>query len=146
MDGPPPDLPDEGFSPQARDFVRRTLHKIPKMRPTYAALLQHPWLAEMQTTQTITEEEEPEEGEEAPERSVEQQQPATPVTSGFPEVSEWVIEQLKKREEKLREGGRWGGAKPALHSVALDKVVSPVRETLRDDELVDGVGGLTVNS
>ncbi|KAK6524835.1 hypothetical protein TWF281_011733 [Arthrobotrys megalospora] len=146
VDGPPPDLPDEGFSPQARDFVRRTLHKIPKMRPTYAALLQHPWLSEMQTNQTITEEEEPEEGEEAPERSVEPQPPATPVTRGFPEVSEWVLAQLRKREEKLREGGRWGGAKPALHSVALDKVVSPVRETLRDDELVDGVGGLTVNS
>lgn len=144
VDGPPPDLPDEGFSPQARDFVRRTLHKVPKMRPTYAALLQHPWLSEMQTTQTITEEEEPEEGEEAP--SVEQQQPATPVTSGFPEVGEWVVEQLKRREEKLREGGRWGGAKPALHSVALDKVVSPVRETPRDDGLADGIGGLTVNS
>ncbi|KAK6346237.1 hypothetical protein TWF730_010566 [Orbilia blumenaviensis] len=145
VDGPPPDLPDEGFSPQARDFVRRTLHKIPKMRPTYAALLQHPWLSEMQvTTQTITEEEEPEEGEEAP--SVEQQQPATPLTSGFPEVRDWVVSQLRKREEKLREGGRWGGAKPALHSVALDKVVSPVRETPREDELADGVGGLTVNS
>ncbi|EGX46695.1 hypothetical protein AOL_s00097g443 [Orbilia oligospora ATCC 24927] len=144
VDGPPPDLPDEGFSPQARDFVRRTLHKVPKMRPTYAALLQHPWLSDMQSTQTITEEEEPEEGEEV--ANVEPQQPATPVTSGFPEVREWVINQLKKREEKLREGGRWGGAKPALHSVALDKVVSPVRETPRDDEIVDGFGGLTVNS
>ncbi|KAK6506121.1 hypothetical protein TWF506_011045 [Arthrobotrys conoides] len=144
VDGPPPDLPDEGFSPQARDFVRRTLHKVPKMRPTYAALLQHPWLSEMQTTQTITEEEEPEEGEEV--ATVEQQQPSTPVTSGFPEVREWVIQQLKKRADKLREGGRWGGAKPALHSVALDKVVSPVRETPRDDEIVDGFGGLTVNS
>ncbi|KAK6331984.1 hypothetical protein TWF718_002521 [Orbilia javanica] len=144
VDGPPPDLPDEGFSPQARDFVKRTLHKIPKMRPTYAALLQHPWLSEMQTTQTITEEEEPEEGEEA--SSVEQEPPSTPVTSGFPEVREWVVEQLRRREATLREGGRWGGAKPALHSVALDKVVSPVRETPRGDDLVEGIGGLTVNS
>ncbi|KAF3926970.1 PAK-2p27 [Dactylellina cionopaga] len=149
VDGPPPDLPEEGFSPQARDFVRRTLHKTPKMRPTYAALLQHPWLGEMQTNQTIAEEDEDEEDGQA---TPQVEQPPAPVTRGFPEVSEWVITQLKKREEKLREGGKWGSAKPALHSVALDKVVSPVRETPFDVEereaesLADGMGELTVNS
>ncbi|EPS41301.1 hypothetical protein H072_4837 [Dactylellina haptotyla CBS 200.50] len=145
VDGPPPDLPDEGFSPQARDFVKRTLHKIPKMRPTYAALLQHPWLAEMQQTQTITEEDE----EEDAEATIPQVEPApAPVTRGFPEVREWVVAQLKKREEKLRNGGKWGGAKPALHSVALDKVVSPIRETPggEKDDLLDSMGELTVNS
>ncbi|KAJ6263585.1 PAK-2p27 [Drechslerella dactyloides] len=145
VDGPPPDLPEEGFSPQARDFVRRTLHKIPKMRPTYAALLQHPWLADMQPTQTITEEEEDEEAEAAAPKPVEQ-----PLTSGFPEVRDWVVEQLKKRDDRLREGGQWGGVKPALHSVALDKVVSPTRETPMggdgEDSLADGLEGLTVNS
>ncbi|KAF3913249.1 PAK-2p27 [Arthrobotrys entomopaga] len=146
VDGPPPDLPEEGFSPQARDFVRRTLHKIPKMRPTYAALLQHPWLSEMQTNQTITEEdEEDENAEQVPQVDT----PSTPVTSGFPEVREWVVAQLKKREEKLRDGGKWGGIKPALHSVALDKVVSPVREGPTGDgkdDIIDGMGELTVNS
>ncbi|KAF3933618.1 PAK-2p27 [Dactylella cylindrospora] len=144
VDGPPPDLPEEGFSPQARDFVKRTLHKTPKMRPTYAALLQHPWLADMQTTQTITEEDEDAEIAETPEEPV-----APPVTRGFPEVKEWVIAQLEKRDEKLKNGGKWGSEKPALHSVALDKVVSPTRETPLDpdgDGIVDGIGGLTVNS
>ncbi|KAK6540064.1 hypothetical protein TWF694_008894 [Orbilia ellipsospora] len=147
VDGPPPDLPEEGFSPQARDFVRRTLHKIPKMRPTYAALLQHPWLSEMQPNQTITEEDEEDENAE---QTSQVETPAAPVTSGFPEVRDWVVAQLKKREEKLRDGGKWGGAKPALHSVALDKVVSPVREAPigsdGKDELTDGMGELTVNS
>ncbi|KAK6352996.1 hypothetical protein TWF696_004985 [Orbilia brochopaga] len=145
VDGPPPDLPEEGFSPQARDFVRRTLHKVPKMRPTYAALLQHPWLADMQPNQTITEEEEDEDAEVSEPNPVEQ-----PLTSGFPEVRDWVIEQLKKRDERLKEGGQWGGIKPALHSVALDKVVSPTREAPLgsdgEDSLADGVEGLTVNS
>ncbi|KAH8108038.1 kinase-like protein [Cristinia sonorae] len=42
--GDPPELPDEGFSDEARDFVARCLHKIPDMRATYAELLAHPFL------------------------------------------------------------------------------------------------------
>lgn len=37
--GDPPELPDEGYSEEARDFVARCLHRLPEMRPTYAELL-----------------------------------------------------------------------------------------------------------
>lgn len=37
--GDPPELPDQGFSEEAKNFVARCLHKIPDMRATYAELL-----------------------------------------------------------------------------------------------------------
>ena len=37
--GDPPELPDERYSEEAKDFVARCLHKIPNMRATYAELL-----------------------------------------------------------------------------------------------------------
>src|SRR5690349_11322551 len=58
VDGDPPDLPKEGFSQVARDFVRGCLHKTPKLRPTYSMLLQHPWLAGLSKPAVITEDEE----------------------------------------------------------------------------------------
>lgn len=39
--GDPPELP-EGFEEDAKDFVRRCLHKIPEKRATYAELLVRP--------------------------------------------------------------------------------------------------------
>ncbi|KAI0093170.1 kinase-like domain-containing protein [Irpex rosettiformis] len=42
--GDPPELPDEGYSDHARDFVARCLHRLPELRPTYAELLEHPFL------------------------------------------------------------------------------------------------------
>uniref|UniRef100_A0A060TCB0 mitogen-activated protein kinase kinase n=1 Tax=Blastobotrys adeninivorans TaxID=409370 RepID=A0A060TCB0_BLAAD len=44
VDGDPPHLPADRFSPQARDFVDQCLKKVPRLRPTYAKLLAHPWL------------------------------------------------------------------------------------------------------
>ncbi|TCD61233.1 MAP kinase kinase Wis1 [Steccherinum ochraceum] len=44
--GDPPELPEEGFGPDARDFVGRCLHKVPGMRASYGDLLAHPFLVE----------------------------------------------------------------------------------------------------
>lgn len=43
--GDPPSLP-ERYSETARDFVAKCLEKQAERRPTYAQLLQHPWLRE----------------------------------------------------------------------------------------------------
>lgn len=51
-------MPAEGFSEAARDFVAGCLNKIPKLRPTYAMLLQHAWLAPLQKPAMILEEDE----------------------------------------------------------------------------------------
>ena len=37
--GDPPELPDDGYSDEARDFVARCLHRVPDMRATYRELL-----------------------------------------------------------------------------------------------------------
>ena len=34
-----PELPAEGYSDDARDFVSQCLHRLPEKRPTYAELL-----------------------------------------------------------------------------------------------------------
>ena len=45
--GDPPELPDEGYSDDAKDFVARCLHRVPEMRATYAELLVRPYRAIM---------------------------------------------------------------------------------------------------
>ncbi|KAI9834014.1 MAG: hypothetical protein M1826_005919 [Phylliscum demangeonii] len=103
VDGAPPDLPEDGFSVAARDFVRGCLHKIPKLRPTYAMLLRHPWLAELllpppHPTPTTP----------AP--------PPLPHSTADPEVAAWVINALERRRT-----GQMGKADPpALHAAPLD--------------------------
>ncbi|PSR88586.1 hypothetical protein PHLCEN_2v5113 [Hermanssonia centrifuga] len=47
--GDPPELPEERYSDDARDFVSRCLHRVPELRATYAELLDHPFLVEDQT-------------------------------------------------------------------------------------------------
>lgn len=42
--GDTPSLPADRFSPEARSFVENCLNKSPMLRPTYAKLLNHPWL------------------------------------------------------------------------------------------------------
>lgn len=42
--GDTPALPADRFSPEARSFVANCLNKSPTLRPTYAKLLNHPWL------------------------------------------------------------------------------------------------------
>ena len=44
VDGTPPSLPEDRFSPAARSFVNACLNKVPDNRPAYAKLLAHPWL------------------------------------------------------------------------------------------------------
>lgn len=115
VDGEPPDLPEEGFSPLARDFVRGCLNKIPKLRPTYAMLLQHGWLAPLSKPVTILESDE------------EGGTPAGPdIKSGTEdkEVAEWVLNSLERRKKGLVGESK----KPALHAAPLDRVspaVSP---------------------
>jgi len=105
VDGEPPDLPEEGYSPLARDFVRGCLNKIPKLRPTYGMLLQHGWLAPLSKPKPIFEDEEG----------------TGNVVSGSTEdeeVGEWVkIAMQRKKEGKMGES-----MKPALHAAPLDSV------------------------
>lgn len=113
MDGDPPDLPENGFSQAARDFVRGCLNKVPKLRPTYAMLLRHFWLAPLLKPPTISEEDEDAIGN--PEMEV-----ISSVTADK-EVAEWVCEAMEKR----RNGKMGNKTKPALHAVPLDAVPSP---------------------
>ncbi|KAH6667522.1 BOS5, mitogen-activated protein kinase [Halenospora varia] len=123
VDGEPPDLPKEGFSELARDFVHRCLNKIPNLRPTYGMLLQHGWLAELSKPATITEadEEEAEKGGDA----------AGKDDLGYSstedkEVADWV----KNAIDRKKKGLMGVGIKPALHAAPLD-TVSPVSSPMR---------------
>ncbi len=109
VDGEPPDLPEEGYSLLARDFVRGCLNKIPKLRPTYSMLLQHGWLASLSKPQTITEDDEDEDGE-----------GMHIASSGTedPEVAEWVKNALDRKKKGLMGESQ----KPALHAAPLDSV------------------------
>jgi len=127
VDGEPPDLPQEGYSDAARNFVSGCLNKIPNLRPTYAMLLQHAWLAPLVKPETITEEDE--EDVEAAKAAPSGVDGASPKGSPQPieavvdeEVAEWVNSVLEKKRN-----GTLGKAaqKPALHAAPLDAVSSP---------------------
>ena len=60
MSGDPPKLPEEGYSDAARTFVFSCLNKMPKLRPSYQALLSFEWLQDLVKPETITEDEEEE--------------------------------------------------------------------------------------
>lgn len=132
MDGDPPDLPAEGFSDQARNFVRSCLNKTPKLRPTYAMLMRHPWLSPLIQPPTISEDDEAEAEAEAEaaglsntgttddHTSDESPLPAT----ADKEVAAWVVEAMEKRKAgKLKRS-----QKPALHAAPLDSLPSPSAE------------------
>ena len=114
MDGEPPDLPTDRFSEAAQDFVRRTLNKIPKLRPNYANLLQHPWLSPLLKPPTITEEDEDCANEEVAQETV-----VPGALDG--EVAEWVASAM----ERKRNGTMGKQMKPALHAAPLDAVPTP---------------------
>ncbi len=118
VDGEPPDLPADKFSEAARDFVAGALNKIPKLRPTYAMLLRHAWLAPLVLPSTIAEEDE-EVAEDSAARKA--------TTSGAfnKEVAQWVLDAM----ERKRNGSMGKKAKPALHAAPLDAVPSPSLET-----------------
>ncbi|KAJ5704008.1 MAP kinase kinase PBS2 [Penicillium malachiteum] len=119
--GDPPTLPDTGYSDEAHSFVRACLDKNPKNRPTYSALIRHPWLEPLMRPPSETEEAASEEAEaEAP-------APGEKVPSSVTEdkeVAEWVLKQLELKQQGLLVVDE----KPALHTVALDKVGSSPAE------------------
>jgi mitogen-activated protein kinase kinase len=115
VNGDPPDLPEEGYSPLARDFVRGCLNKIPKLRPTYTMLLSHGWLAPLSKPATISEEDELEEDLDG--LALEDEGTGKP-NSYDKEVAEWV----KAAIETKRSGKMGEAAKPALHAAPLDSV------------------------
>ncbi|KAJ2724482.1 MAP kinase kinase Wis1 [Coemansia sp. Benny D115] len=51
VNGDPPVLPAERYSPAACDFVAQCLTKDSNRRPVYQELLEHPWLLEAENTQ-----------------------------------------------------------------------------------------------
>ncbi|KAI8838634.1 kinase-like domain-containing protein [Chytridium lagenaria] len=48
VSGDPPNLPDDHYSSDCRDFVAQCLNKNPRERPTYGELLDHPWVRRYQ--------------------------------------------------------------------------------------------------
>ena len=121
MDGEPPDLPTDKFSEAARSFVRSTLNKVPKLRPNYATLLQHPWFASLLKPPTISEEDEDFANEEVAQEAV---------TAGAfdKEVARWVSSAM----ERKRNGTMGKRVKPALHAAPLDAVPSLSPNTEHD--------------
>ena len=114
MDGEPPDLPAESYSEAARDFVRGCLNKIPKLRPTYAMLIRHGWLAPLMKPPTINEDEEAEAAAEAGHDA-----PAEPLPeTADDEVGKWVRDAIERKIS----GKMAKSEKPALHTVPLDAV------------------------
>ncbi|KAF2204904.1 kinase-like protein [Delitschia confertaspora ATCC 74209] len=127
VDGEPPDLPEEGFSDAARNFVRGCLNKIPNLRPTYAMLLQHAWLAPLVKPATITEEDEEEDAvAEAPSNIDTETVGSAVLGRDAPvfdkEVADWVQDAIEKRRKGVL--GK-GVQKPALHAAPLDAMNSP---------------------
>jgi mitogen-activated protein kinase kinase len=120
VEGDPPDLPEDGYSNTARDFVRGCLNKIPKQRPTYAMLLKHPWLQTLSKPQTITEE--AEEGEEADEVAAVVGKMSLTAGTEDAEVAAWVNSTLKRKAAGMNKSG---SSRPALHAAPLNGI-SPV--------------------
>ena len=102
------------------------------MRPTYAMLINHPWLAPLLKPPTIAEEDEDAVAEDEDPYS------AAPLTADQ-EVAAWVISAMEKR----RNGTLGKSAKPALHAAPLDAVPSPSVEKLqeKDKASIVTVGG-----
>lgn len=125
VEGDPPGLPKDGYSDVASDFIRGCLHKIPKMRATYAALLKHAWLKPFSKPQTIAEE--VEDGEEAEKvaEAVGKIQLGSANTEDV-EVGNWVQSVLRRKMERR---GCSGPSRPALHTAPLD-TMSPLGSPL----------------
>ncbi|KAL2069038.1 hypothetical protein VTL71DRAFT_15376 [Oculimacula yallundae] len=116
VDGEPPDLPEEGYSATARDFVHGCLNKIPKLRPTYSMLLAHPWLAGLSKPLTISEEDE---DEVQPTGFADGEAPKVEMGAGRGTEDEEVAEWVKNAMERKRTGLMGEFAKPALHAAPL---------------------------
>lgn len=133
VDGQPPDLPKEGFSLEAHDFVRGCLNKVPKLRPTYAMLLNHPWISGLAKPTTIAEVEDEDTSNETP----------TMLGRYDKEVADWVVSALEKRSKRIKEGGKADPDKPALHAAPLDTIASPAID--KSPGLPEKLGSLKLN-
>lgn len=124
VEGEPPGLPKDGYSETAQSFVQSCLHKIPKMRATYAMLLSHPWLVPFTKPQTIAEE--AEEGEEAERvaEAVGKIQLGGEASTEDPEVAAWARAALSGNKGGDNKCDK-DAARPALHAAPLD-TVSPI--------------------
>ncbi|KAJ5288190.1 MAP kinase kinase PBS2 [Penicillium angulare] len=109
--GDPPTLPDTGYSDEAHAFVGACLDKNPSKRPSYNALIRHPWLEPLMRPpseeESIPQPEIPKPGQKVPSSVTEDK-----------EIADWVCQQLNL----LEQGQLTTSEKPALHTVALDKV------------------------
>lgn len=108
-------MPAESYSEAARDFVRGCLNKIPKLRPAYAMLIRHGWLAPLMKPPTIHEDDEAEVAAEAGHN--------VPPGGALPEtadkeVADWVQAAIERKIS----GKMAQSEKPALHAAPLDAV------------------------
>ncbi|KAL6902954.1 kinase-like domain-containing protein [Trichoderma evansii] len=117
VEGEPPAMPEEGYSDLAKDFVKSCLHKIPKMRPTYAMLLKHPWIQSLSKPETIAEVAEDDETVDKVAEAVGHMDLSSGTEDA--EVAEWVKSVLKKNADGHN---GVGPSKPALHAAPLDSI------------------------
>ena len=89
------------------------MNKIPKLRPTYAMLLAHPWLSELLKPATIIEEDEDEELDVRSAGALTDSEVPGVVDS---EVSKWVLGALKRKASLGRDKAPKA---PALHAAPL---------------------------
>ncbi len=125
VDGEPPRLPEQGYTDAAHAFVFACLNKKPKLRPSYQALLLFDWLKDLTKPETITEDEEEANENEASAEAVAgvaDQLDLSHSSTEDAEVAAWVRDALEKKA-----GGKSAAdKKPALHTAPLDAVNSPM--------------------
>ncbi len=120
VEGDPPDLPSEGYSAVARDFVKSCLNKNPTKRHTYPMLLQHPWINPLTHPNTIPEDAEAEDA--AADDSLADATGALSLDGGDDgdeEVAQWVRGVLEKKAKGQLAAS---AQKPALHTAPLDQL------------------------
>jgi mitogen-activated protein kinase kinase len=133
VEGEPPDLPSEGFSPVAKDFVRSCLNKIPTKRHTYPMLLAHPWMKPLTQPETITEDVEAEDAADdladvAGKLCLDNEGNLTCGDGGGDrEVARWVQLALARKSSGLVSLTELAApaVRPALHAAPLDSVSPP---------------------
>ncbi|KAK5656359.1 hypothetical protein OQA88_4739 [Cercophora sp. LCS_1] len=125
VEGDPPDLPSEGYTPAAQDFVRSCLNKIPTKRHTYPMLLTHPWITALSKPATITENAEAEDAAADDDLADATGSLDLNGVAGDSEVATWVNGVLDRKRKGLIKGA---SDKPALHAAPLG--VSPAASPL----------------